>query len=82
MLSSELQKHMCTAVCCGGDADTTIVVEAMDSAKSEANVVVGDDTDLLILLIHRANGEEQDIIFHATEKTFCHKACTTRQARY
>lgn len=59
--SSELQKHMCKAVCCEGDADTKIVAEALGSAKSKATVVVGDDTDLLILLIHQANREDQDI---------------------
>ena len=65
LLSSALQKYMCTAVSYEGDANTMIVAKALESAKSKATVVVGDDTGLFILLIHLANRGPGH--FHATE---------------
>ena len=35
-----------------GDADKLIVCSALDIARTELNVLVGDDTDLLVLLLH------------------------------
>lgn len=61
LLSSELQKNMCMVVCSEDDADCMIVAEALDSAKSKVTVVVGDDTDLLVLLIYQANRQDMDI---------------------
>lgn len=52
---------MCMVVCSEGDADCMIVAEALESAKSKVTVVVGDDTDLLVLLIYHANRQDKDI---------------------
>ena len=43
------------------DADLLIVQKAVESASSMETVLVGDDTDLLVLLIHHVPLESKDI---------------------
>ena len=53
-LCEALTKNSCTTVCADGDADCMIVAQALESSKSKTTVVVGDDTDLLVLLCYHA----------------------------
>ena len=46
-----------------GDADLLIVQKAVQSATSCNTVLVGDDTDLLVLLCHHASLESHDLFF-------------------
>ena len=41
-VSDELQRNSCLAVCAQSDADCMIVAEALESAKKQKTVVVGD----------------------------------------
>ena len=46
---------------CSGDADLTICLTAVESAKSWPTVVYGEDTDLLVLLLHHSKTEDKEI---------------------
>ena len=50
MLSEELQKMYCETHHASGDADLLIVLKAVQSAATTTTVLVGDDTDLIVLL--------------------------------
>jgi len=51
-----------------GDADAMIIDAAIKSAKSINTVLVGDDTDLLVLLCHHADVNSNDIFFRPEPK--------------
>ena len=68
MLSDHLQKKNCETFHSQGDADLLIVQKAVESCKSRNTVLVGDDTDLLILLIYHANIESNDLFFKPEAK--------------
>ena len=61
MLSEELKKNNCEVHHASGNADLLIVMKAVQSANSSNTVLVGDDTDLLILLCHHASIESHDL---------------------
>ena len=50
MLSWCLQQNNCPKYQAKGDADVRIVKTAVDSAQEKYSVLVGEDTDLLVLL--------------------------------
>lgn len=56
------------SVCCKGDADCMIVAQALDCAKTGVTVVVGEDTDLLILLLYHTKRDAQDIYLQQSRK--------------
>ena len=61
MLSEELKQNNCEVHHASGNADLLIVMKAVQSANSSNTVLVGDDTDLRILLSHRASIESHDL---------------------
>ena len=63
LLGERLQLSGCNIIHAPGDADLMIVQMAVQSAKSITTVLVGDDTDLLILLCHHADKSAQDLFF-------------------
>ena len=63
MLSRSLQERQCETNNVDGDADLLIVKTAVDSARSKTTVLVGGDTDLLILLLFYANPDTRDLFF-------------------
>ena len=63
MLGEELSKKGCTVFHDTGDADCLIVKKAMESAAENNVVLVGDDTDLLILLLHQQYEGKHDVFF-------------------
>ncbi|KAJ8398943.1 hypothetical protein AAFF_G00416100 [Aldrovandia affinis] len=62
MLSGHLQKN-CQTYHAPGDADLLIVQKAVESATTTNTVLIGDDTDLLILLIYHANLKSHNLFF-------------------
>ena len=46
-----------------GDADVLIVAKAIQSAENQATVVVGEDTDLLVLLLHHTKPASHNVFF-------------------
>ena len=51
-----------------GDADLLIVQTAVECAKTGATTVIGEDTDLLVLLCMHADISQSDIIFRSETK--------------
>src|SRR4029434_9916750 len=58
-LSAKLEKAGCITDHAKHDAD--IVQTAIASARTKDTVLVGDDTDLLVLLLHHADLNAQDL---------------------
>ena len=63
MLSKALQNVGCIAHHANGDADLLIVKTAVESPRTSTTVLVGDDTDLLVLLCYHASEDGYDIYF-------------------
>ena len=63
MLGAELEKYNCQVFHDTADADYTIAIKAAESAESIDTGFVGNDTDLLVLLLHHANHESKEIFF-------------------
>ncbi|WAR15643.1 LOW QUALITY PROTEIN: hypothetical protein MAR_005748 [Mya arenaria] len=68
MLSGHLQKNTCQTFHAPGDADLLIVLKAVESATTRNTVLIGDDTDLLILLIYHTNLDTHDLFFKPEPK--------------
>ena len=68
MLGRYLEKEGCKVFHAPEDADVLIVKKAVESASSMHTVLVGDDTDLLILLCYYANQQSCDIFFRPEPK--------------
>ena len=63
MLSTELEKNNCKTYHAPGDADLLIVQKAVQSATTSKTVLVGEDTDLIVLLCYHASLDSHDIFF-------------------
>ena len=68
MLSRELEKNNCKTYHASGDADLLIVQKAIQSATTSNTVLVGDDTDLIVLLCYHAEFESRDLFFRPEPK--------------
>ena len=75
MLSEELQKKNCKTHHASGDADLLIVLKAVESATTTNTVLVGDDTDLIILLRYHASLKSHDLFFCPEPKKNMKKPC-------
>ena len=51
------------------DADTLIVKSAIEAAKTAETILVGDDTDLLVLLIHHTDKNSKNVFFQPETKS-------------
>ncbi|CAM1309852.1 Uncharacterised protein r2_g2002 [Pycnogonum litorale] len=67
MLGTKLRAQNCQTHHAAGDADL-IVQKAMESAATTDTVLIGDDTDLLILLIYHTNLKSCDLFFQPEPK--------------
>ena len=63
MLSTELEKSNCKTYHAPGDADLLIVQKAVQSATTSKTVLVGEDTDLIVLLCYHASLDSHDLFF-------------------
>ena len=68
MLGDQLEKSKCKVHHAPGDADLLIVQKAVESAAMVNTVLVGDDTDLLILLCYHASLGSHSIFFRSEPK--------------
>ncbi len=68
MLSEHLEMKKCEVHHAPGDADLLIVQKAVESATTLKTVLVGDDTDLLILLCYHASLDCHHIYFRPEPK--------------
>ena len=63
LLSAELEKCNCKIYHAIGDADLLIVQKAVQSAVTNKTELVGEDTDLIVLLCYHANLDSRDLFF-------------------
>ena len=68
LLSEKLRQAGCNTVHATGDADLLIVKTAVECAENSSTTVIGEDTDLLVLLRSHADMKKSDIIFHSEAK--------------
>ena len=69
MLTAEMNTVGICAMQSGGDADIFIATTPVDIANSKRTVVIGEDTDLHILLIHFVNKKKvQNDAFFMSDK--------------
>ena len=68
MLSEALQNVGCVTHHANGDADLLIVKTAVESARTNTTFLVGDDTDLLVLLCYHASKHGCDLYFRREPK--------------
>ena len=69
MLSRYLQLSGCLTHHSQEDADLLIVQTAVSSADTRNTVLIGEDTDLIILLCFHANLEAHDLLMHSQAKS-------------
>ena len=72
----ELAKKNCETHHASGDAYLLIVQKAVQSATSCNTVLVGDDTDLLVLLCYHASLESHNLFFCPEPKKNTKQPCT------
>ena len=68
MLSRFLQDDNCSSYHAEGDADVLFVKTAVESARESNTVLVGDDTDLLVLLCFCTRSDSFDLYFKPEPK--------------
>jgi hypothetical protein len=65
LLGASLQTIGCEVVHAAADADVTIVKTAVEWATRKKATLIGEDTDLLVLLCYHAVLEDNDIVFRS-----------------
>ena len=68
MLGETLEKNNCKSYYASDDADLLIVKKAVESATTMKTVLVGDDTDLLVLLCYHASLDTCSLLFKPEPK--------------
>ena len=63
MISDELRERDCTVVNALGDADVDIVKAAVEASRLHTTTLIGEDTDLLVLLLYYAQGDNMAFYF-------------------
>ncbi len=73
ILSSQLEKAGCSTAHASGDADVLIVLTAVHPSKSVDTVLVGEDTNLLVLLLYHAALNSKELYFRPEPKSNARK---------
>lgn len=68
MLSEELEKAKCETYHTSGDGNLLIMQKAVQCVTTNNTVLIGDDTDLLVLLWYHANLGSYDLFFCSESK--------------
>ena len=63
MISDELRERNCTVVNALGDADVDIVKAAVEASHLHTTTLIGEDTDLIILLLYYVQGDTMALYF-------------------
>ena len=73
MLSEKLERNRCTISMPNSDADLLIVQTAVEYSHNHVTTVVGEDTDLLILLCYHVDEQFHDVYFLPEQKAASNK---------
>ena len=68
LIGSKLDDQGCKVLHGEGDADLLIIQTAVEASRSQDVIVIGEDTDLLVLLIHHIHVESCGIFFRSERK--------------
>ena len=68
LLGQELEKASCTVYHASGDADVLIIQKAVQSAQTMETILIGEDTDLLVLLCYYATPKLHPLYFMSEPK--------------
>ena len=68
LLRNKLEQSGCSTIHSEGDADLRIVQTAIQSSRSITTLLVGDDTDLLVLLCYHAEMNANELFFKSEPK--------------
>ncbi|KAK3713979.1 hypothetical protein QZH41_005649 [Actinostola sp. cb2023] len=68
LLADRLKQAECSILQATGDADLLIVQTAIQATRSQTTVLVGDDTDLLVLLCYHGEMNANDLYFKPEPK--------------
>ena len=71
-------ERSCTVMQAEGDADTTIVEQVLESAKTKTTIVVADDTDILVLLCSQATQNPHPILLRPSHGFKSKTGCRVR----
>jgi hypothetical protein len=63
LISTEIEQKGCTVINTAGDADVDIVRSAVDASLLYSTTLIGEDTDLLVLLLYYAQENGKGIYF-------------------
>lgn len=74
LLGEYLEYHNCVVLHSQGDADVLIATTGVRYAGLSTTIVVGDDTDLIMLLAYYADLQSHDIFLHTQSKSSTHKS--------
>ena len=69
MISDRLREKGCTVMNAEGDADYDIVQSAIAVSEYKTTTLIGDDTDLLILLLHHMDSHKKTLYFRSDKKS-------------
>lgn len=65
LIGNELQLKKCKVIYASEDADTTIVHEGIESSKTKDTIIIGEDSDLLVLLLSRQVFTHYTLLFRS-----------------
>lgn len=68
LIGDRLEAAGCQVVKSDGDADLIIVQKTLESARLQDTVVIGEDTDLLVLLCYHSSFEGHNIYFRSEKR--------------
>jgi len=63
MISDELRERDCIVINALGDADVDIVKNVVEASGLHTTTLIGEDTDLLVLLLYYAQGDTMALYF-------------------
>ena len=65
LIAHHLQQKGCHVIHAEGDADVDIVTAAISMSSFKSTTLIGEDTDLLVLLLYHAGKEHKDLYFRS-----------------
>ena len=68
LLTDTFRENVITAICAENDADLLIATTAIDCSKTNPTIVIGGDTDLLVLLCHYVGPDNHTIVFQTQNR--------------
>ena len=69
LIGGELRQRGCSVINSPGDADVDIAEAAVEASRYHSTTLIGEDTDLLVLLLYYAQPDNKDLYFRSDKST-------------